>query len=117
MTNGEMSRSIARSGNGPAVVFVHGIGGAARIWEPQVVSFTAAGRRCVAVDLPGYGARPPVARMDFEALASDLEATVTRLGLDRPVLVGHSMGGMVAQVALRRRPDGYCAAVLSNTSP
>ena len=35
----------------------------------------------------------------------------------RPILVGHSMGGMIAQTALRRRPDGYAAAVLACTSP
>ena len=35
----------------------------------------------------------------------------------RPVLVGHSMGGMVAQTALRRRPNAYRAAVLACTSP
>ncbi len=101
----------------PAAVFVHGIGGAARIWSPQREAFAAAGLHPVAVDLPGYGARAPVTTMDFDGLASDLEATVARLGLDRPVLIGHSMGGMVAQTALRRRPAGYRAAVLCCTSP
>lgn len=100
-----------------AVVFLHGIGGAARIWAPQVASFAAAGFRPVALDLPGYGARPPVEHMDFETLAGDVEAAIARLDLDHPILVGHSMGGMVAQTALRRRPDHYCAAVLSGTSP
>src|SRR5690349_12955144 len=99
------------------VVFLHGIGGAARVWAPQVASFAAAGFRPVALDLPGYGARPAVDSMDFEALAADLETTVARLQLDRPILVGHSMGGMIAQTALRRRPDGYRAAVLVGTSP
>ena len=59
----------------------------------------------------------PSTRMDFEALAADLEATIERLGLERPALVGHSMGGMIAQTAMRRRPDGYRAAVLVGTSP
>jgi 3-oxoadipate enol-lactonase len=101
----------------PAVVFLHGIGGAARAWEPQVVSFRIAGFRPVALDLPGYGERPAVDHMDFEGLAADVEATIERSGLARPVLVGHSMGGMVVQTALRRRPDGYAAAVLACTSP
>jgi 3-oxoadipate enol-lactonase len=55
--------------------------------------------------------------MDFEGLAADVEAAVDAHGLERPVLVGHSMGGMVAQTALRRRPNGYSAAVLACTSP
>jgi pimeloyl-ACP methyl ester carboxylesterase len=55
--------------------------------------------------------------MDFELLAEDVEAFVARHDLRRPVLVGHSMGGMVAQTMLRRRPEGYAAAVLACTSP
>jgi pimeloyl-ACP methyl ester carboxylesterase len=100
----------------PAVVFIHGLGGGARSWALQIASFSAAGFRPVALDLPGYGERPVVDHLDFEGLAADMEAAVERLGLPRPVLVGHSMGGMVVQTALRRRPDGYKAAVLACTS-
>ena len=104
-------------GGAPAVVFLHGIGGAARAWAPQIAPFKAAGLHPVALDLPGYGARPAVETMDFEGLAADFETTIDRLGLERPALVGHSMGGMIAQTAMRRRPDGYRAAVLVGTSP
>jgi pimeloyl-ACP methyl ester carboxylesterase len=106
-----------RSPKPPAVVFIHGIGGAGRVWSGQVASFAAAGFECLALDLPGYGARPPVASMTFEALAGDVERTIAEHGLIRPILVGHSMGGMVAQTALRRRPGGYSAVVLCCTSP
>ena len=116
---GGMSLAPLHSDHGgtPAVVFLHGIGGAARGWAPQLAAFKAAGLHPVALDLPGYGARPAVDKMDFEALAADLEAAIERLGLDRPALVGHSMGGMIAQTAMRRRPTGYRAAVLVGTSP
>ncbi|MCC6776439.1 MAG: alpha/beta fold hydrolase [Hyphomicrobiales bacterium] len=99
------------------VVFLHGIGGAARAWGPQQASFAQAGLRPLALDLPGYGERPAVERLSFDLLAADVESTIDRLRLDRPVLVGHSMGGMIAQTMLRRRPRGYRAAVLSGTSP
>jgi 3-oxoadipate enol-lactonase len=99
------------------VVFLHGIGGSARSFAPQIASFTAAGYHPVALDLLGYGGRAPVDAMTFDALAEDVEAAIEQSALDRPVLVGHSMGGMVAQTLLRRRPDGYRAAVLSCTSP
>jgi 3-oxoadipate enol-lactonase len=75
----------------PAVVFLHGIGGAARIWAPQQHSFAHAGFRPVAVDLPGYGGRPPVDTRDFDMLAADVEDTIERLELDRPVIVGHTV--------------------------
>jgi 3-oxoadipate enol-lactonase len=106
--------------SGPAavpVVFLQGIGGAAKLWDPQVESFEKAGYRPVALDLPGYGARPPVDTMTFDMLAEDVEQSVDRLGLECPVIIGHSLGGMIAQSCLRRRPTGYRAAVLSGTSP
>jgi pimeloyl-ACP methyl ester carboxylesterase len=100
-----------------SVIFLHGIGGGARSFAPQMASFASAGYHPVALDLPGYGARTPVDAMSFEAVAEDVEFTISQSGLEAPVLVGHSMGGMVVQTLLRRRPDGYRAAVLSCTSP
>lgn len=99
------------------VVFLHGIGGGARIWTPQLTSFAHRGYQPVALDLPGYGARPPVDAMTFDGVAEDVEREIAERKLERPVLVGHSMGGMIVQTMLRRRPDGYRAAVLSATSP
>ena len=99
------------------VIFLHGIGAGARCFAPQIASFAAAGYQPVALDLPGYGTRTPVEAMSFEALAEDVEFTIAQNALVRPVLVGHSMGGLVAQTMLRRRPDDYAAAVLSCTSP
>jgi 3-oxoadipate enol-lactonase len=99
------------------VVFLHGIGGGARSFAPQIASFAARGYQPVALDLPGYGGRAPVDAMTFDALAEDVEASIQKSALEKPVLVGHSMGGMVVQTLLRRRPMGYRAAVLSCTSP
>jgi 3-oxoadipate enol-lactonase len=109
--------SASSNSSAPAVVFLHGIGGSARIWAPQLASFATAGFRPVALDMLGYGAREPVDRMDFDTLAADAESEIARLGLDRPIIVGHSMGGMLAQTLLRRGPRAYRAAVLSCTSP
>jgi pimeloyl-ACP methyl ester carboxylesterase len=102
---------------GIPVVFLHGIGGSARAWAPQLESFARAGLRPVALDLPGFGERPAVEAMQFEDLAADVEAAVDGLALDPPVLVGHSFGGMVAQTCVRRKPRGYRALVLVGTSP
>jgi pimeloyl-ACP methyl ester carboxylesterase len=99
------------------VVFLHGIGGGAKSFAPQIASFASAGYQPVALDLPGYGARTLVDAMSFDALAEDVEGAIAQSCLEQPVLVGHSMGGMVVQTLLRRRPDAYAAAVLSCTSP
>jgi 3-oxoadipate enol-lactonase len=109
---------MPQTNNAPlAVVLVHGIGGSARVWTPQMTSLAAAGFAPVAVDLPGYGGRPAVTALDFDGLADDVEAAIAGRGLDAPVLVGHSMGGMVVQTMLRRRPRAYGAVVLACTSP
>jgi 3-oxoadipate enol-lactonase len=97
-------------------VFLHGIGGSAKIWAAQEESF-AASFRPFAPDLPGYGARPPLAVMTIEGLAEDVEQAIDKQQLEKPILVGHSLGGMIVQTMLRRRPQGYRAAVLSCTSP
>lgn len=108
-------RALQSPKNG--VVFIHGVGGSARAWQWQVVSFRAAGYTPLALDLPGYGGRPSIERIDFEQFSDDVEAQIARAGLVRPVLVGHSLGGMIAQTMLRRKPDGYQAVVLVGTSP
>jgi len=99
------------------IVFLHGIGGSARSFAPQIASFASAGYRPIALDLMGYGGREPVTAMSFEALAEDVEFALSRNAVERPVLVGHSMGGMVVQTILRRQRGDYRAAVLSCTSP
>lgn len=104
--------------SGNPIILLHGIGGSARYWAPQVECLTRAGFAPVPLDFPGFGARPPVDVMAFEDLAADVEAAVARLGdAPRPVLLGHSFGGMVAQTMLRRRPRAYAAAILFGTSP
>jgi len=105
------------AGPGAAIVFIHGIGGAAGIWQEQLTASCAAGHTSVAVNLLGYGGRAPIKAVTFEQLAADVEAAIAAISLDRPILVGHSLGGMVAQTMLRRRPTDYRAAVLCCTSP
>ena len=102
-------------GEGVPILFLHGIGGAARQFAPQLQHF---GRtmRAVAWDMPGYGVSAPLPLVTMEALAGSLAGFIRALGLDRPVLVGHSLGGMVAQVLLARAPHVARALVLAQTS-
>jgi pimeloyl-ACP methyl ester carboxylesterase len=99
------------------VLLLHGVGGSARIWSLQLCPLRAAGLEPIALDLPGYAGRPLPPAMDFEHLAADVEVELARLSVLSPVLIGHSMGGMLAQTLLRRRPAAYAAAVLACTSP
>jgi pimeloyl-ACP methyl ester carboxylesterase len=93
--------------------FLHGVGGGRAAWDRQVPYFSERGYRCVAWDQPGYGGTAPVEPYTFEKVADAL-----RRQIEEPaVLVGHSMGGMVAQETYARFPDRVRALVLSFTSP
>lgn len=108
----------ARDADGrPPVVLLHGIGGGKAQWAPQLRQFAAAGWRAVAWDMPGYGESAAPGEFTFAALAASLETLLDQLGLPRAVLVGHSMGGMVALEACARFPARIAGLVLACTSP
>ena len=97
------------------VLFLHGIGGAARGFAAQIEHF---GReyRAVAWDMPGYGGSAPLPLVSIDALAATLGQFIAELGLERPVLVGHSIGGMIVQRLLAEAPHIARAVVLAQTS-
>ena len=99
----------------PPLLFLHGIGGAARAFRGQLDHFGAE-YRSIAWDMPGYGNSTPLPLVTMDALAAALAGFIEELGLRRPVLVGHSLGGMVAQRLLARAPQAARAVVLAQTS-
>ncbi|MDP1584938.1 MAG: alpha/beta fold hydrolase [Bradyrhizobium sp.] len=98
------------------LVFLHGIGGAARAWRGQIEAFSAR-YRAIAWDMPGYGGSAPLAAVSIAALADALQDFLRQVGATRPILVGHSIGGMIVQQLLANSPDIAGAAVLAQTSP
>ena len=102
----------------PAAIFLHGLGGSRTAWDDQLRELSDR-RRCVAWDLPGYGAAPPPAGdMTFAALAD----TVARLAdaiepEDRPHLIGLSLGGMIAQHAALAHRGRFRSLTLLGSSP
>ncbi len=99
----------------PPLLFLHGIGGAGRVFRGQLDHF-GADYRAVAWDMPGYGNSTPLPLVSMDALAAALAGFIEELGLHRPVLVGHSLGGMVVQQLLARVPHAARAVVLAQTS-
>ncbi len=86
------------SSDATPVILVHGITESAVTWNP-LIDRLAAGRRVVALDLRGHGRSGTADRYDLEAMAGDVAAVATELDLDRPHLVGHSLGGAVVSAA------------------
>jgi 3-oxoadipate enol-lactonase len=100
----------------PSLVFLHGIGGAARAWRKQLDAF---GDRyhAVAWDMPGYGGSAPLDNVSIPALADALKDFLHQIGAVKPVIVGHSIGGMIVQQLLTSDPIIAESVVLAQTSP
>ncbi|MCO5972595.1 alpha/beta fold hydrolase [Actinoallomurus soli] len=93
-----------RRGDGPPLLLMHGIGHRWQAWEP-VIDLLAKERDVIAVDLPGFGASPPLppgTPYDLETVVNVLREFVDRLGVDRPHVAGNSLGGLFALEAADR---------------
>lgn len=102
---------------GPWVLLLHGIGGGSTGWDGVAPVLGDAGCRVVAVDFPGYGGTPPIEPFTLGACAQAIGRLLDHLDAPQAVLVGHSMGGMVAQELVARAPERVRALVLAATSP
>jgi 3-oxoadipate enol-lactonase len=100
----------------PPLVFLHGIGGAARAWRGQL-DFFGDRYRAVAWDMPGYNGSALLPNVSIAALADALGDFLQQIGATKPILVGHSIGGMIVQQWLAKNPDIASAVVLAQTSP
>jgi 3-oxoadipate enol-lactonase len=106
--------------HGPTLIFLHFWGGSSRIFSPITTVLTSQ-CRTIAVDFRGWGESTGPQTPDAYSildLASDIETLVTQLRLDEFVLVGHSMGGKVAQlIAGRGLVKGIKGIVLLAPAP
>lgn len=105
--------SYRQAGSGPDLVLLHGLAGNSRTWEEQIAAFSGAWR-VTAWDAPGYGQSDIVAP-NVDTYAATLAALVDALDMSTFVLLGHSMGGVVAGRFAGRYPERLRALVLSCT--
>jgi len=112
---------VVERGQGPAVLLVHGLSGQLGNFSYGMIEPLARDFRVVAVDRPGagYSTRAPGADAGLPAQAAALAALIDRLGLDRPLVVGHSLGGAVALALAIGHPErvGGLALVAPLTHP
>lgn len=84
-------------GSGPDIVLLHGITESRSAWDPLREGLRELGR-VVAVDLRGHGESEQADSYGLDELAADVKAVCDEVGADQPILVGHSLGGIVASV-------------------
>jgi len=114
--DGRFGYEAAGDPNLPPLVFMHGIGGAARAWRGQLDFFKDC-YRAIAWDMPGYGGSAPLPTVSIAALADALQDFLQQVGATKPILVGHSIGGMIVQQLLAKNRGIAGAVVLAQTSP
>lgn len=107
----------AQDRGGAPVLLLHGVGGGRQAWESTGPMLAAAGFLAVAVDFPGYGLSASIQPYDLAGMAAAVVRLVDHLGRGPAVLVGHSMGGMVAQEVAASAPAMVAGLVLASTSP
>ncbi|MGD9946474.1 MAG: alpha/beta fold hydrolase [Burkholderiaceae bacterium] len=105
------------TGHGDDTVFLlHGAFGAKEYWREQIAALSQAGYRVVAWDCPGYGCSPLPADFSVETCARALGRLLDKEAGPRNIVLGHSMGGMIAQRAYDYFGDRIHGLILSATS-
>ena len=105
------SATVGAMGRGPTIMLVHGLGSDAKHWLP-VARDLARDHRVVFVELPGHGLAPMTTPFTLEQATLSLERAIAEESPEPIVLVGHSVGGLVAASAALRLPSRVRALVL-----
>lgn len=105
---------VLAGGSGRPVVFLHGLDSMAQDWRLSLLDQAERSWHCLAFDRPGYGwsERPGWSRWNPEKQAELLRTACARLGIERPLVVGHSFGGLVALAWALDYPEDVAGLVL-----
>ncbi len=109
------SALVGSMGRGPTVVLVHGLGSDVKHWMP-VARDLARDHRVALVELPGHGVSPMMLPFALEQATLALDRAIAEQSSEPVVLVGHSVGGLVAAAEALRSPERVRALVLVETA-
>lgn len=109
--------SVEQGGGNTALFLLHGVGGGKEVWATNMPAFAAAGYRVIAWDMPGYGDSQAVSPCTTAELAQALHRLILQKRAGRNLVLGHSMGGMVAQELAALHPALVQGLILSASSP
>lgn len=111
-----MILNAIQSGEGPPVILLHGLFGAARNFG-QVQRTLSSRFRVIALDLRNHGASPHANDMRYATMAADVIETLTALRASPAAVIGHSMGGKTAMMAAIARPDAVGRVLVADIAP
>ena len=103
-------------GSGRPLILLHGELGSGEMFGP-IIPTLAERRQVIAVDLQGHGRTADIDRpIDVRLMADDIAALIDQLGLDRPDLVGYSLGGGVALFTASKYPEKVGKLVIASVN-
>lgn len=104
---GGVTTRVLEAGEGPAVLFIHGLSTRADRWRAALGEFAQQGFRAIAFDLPGHGLADKGPGFDYSspALASYTLQLLDALGIERAHFIGTSLGGHIAALAALQAPE------------
>ncbi|ANF58089.1 alpha/beta fold hydrolase [Halotalea alkalilenta] len=100
----------------PPLVVLHGLFGSADNWRSPIKAWRDS-RRVIALDLRNHGRSPHLDGMAYDQMAEDVLESLTALGVERFVLLGHSMGGKVAMNLARQCADRVERLIVADIAP
>ena len=103
--------------SGPAIIFLHGLFGSSDNYVTISKGIAAQGYRVFSVDQRNHGQSPQSDEFDYESMAADLHEFIVDQGLDKPVLVGHSMGGKTVMQYAINFPGAFGKLVIVDIAP
>jgi esterase len=111
-----MILNAIQAGEGPTVVILHGLFGAARNFG-AIQRALASSFRVIALDMRNHGDSPHAPDMRYPALAADVQETLQSLGIEKAAVIGHSMGGKAAMAMALQSPAQVGRLLVSDIAP
>ena len=100
-----VSFAVAKSGHGSPLIFVPGLDCGGEVWNDAVRHFSAT-HTCYVLTLPGFDGQPPIDNNNIlGAVVSQLADYIRENRIQKPVIVGHSLGGWIALALAAKNPD------------
>lgn len=112
----QISVQVSGDPSGPSVVLLHALGDRAADWF-TVATNLAPHFQVFAVDLRGHGDSSRPGKYSFELMRDDVMAALDALDLHDIILIGHSMGGVVAYLLAQAQPDRIARLIIEDAPP
>jgi pimeloyl-ACP methyl ester carboxylesterase len=112
-----MLLNVVQHGTGAAVVFLHGLLGAANNFGAIAKAIAAGGHRALALDLRNHGASPHAPTMSYAEMADDVAETLRAHAAWPAAVIGHSMGGKVAMALALAHGAGVARLCIADIAP